>query len=289
MSSKAPVDARVSDLIELGRPATSGLLAAAPVAAAVGAIGPAAAAHAAGIAIGALLTMFAGMGSNALNDYFDWQADRVNHPERPIPSGRVPMKAALRFALVAYAVGAGLIGALGLMNYVAAAGLALTALAIQVAYEAYFKQHKWAGNVVIGVQTMLAFVFGGLVVGRVALPAILGTTALFMIASREIVKDMGDLPGDRGKPSLPRIIGSRRALTVAGILAVGGFIAAVIPFFPMGVYGPGYIVPVVAAFLVVVGALSLAARNPRRGRRVMKLAMAIAILGFVVGGLLYVR
>src|SRR5713226_1079275 len=41
---------------------------------------------------------------NVLNDYFDRDTDRVNHPERPIPSGLVTPVEARRFAVALFLV-----------------------------------------------------------------------------------------------------------------------------------------------------------------------------------------
>src|SRR2546425_5770936 len=45
-------------------------------------------------------------GGNALNDIFDRETDRVNHPDRPLASGRLTLSAAPIFALSAFALAA---------------------------------------------------------------------------------------------------------------------------------------------------------------------------------------
>ena len=42
--------------------------------------------------------------SNALNQIYDLEIDRVNKPKRPLPSGRLSMREAWVFTCVAYAV-----------------------------------------------------------------------------------------------------------------------------------------------------------------------------------------
>ncbi len=42
---------------------------------------------------------------NAINDYFDYEIDRINRPRRPIPSGRVNRKTALYFSILLFGTG----------------------------------------------------------------------------------------------------------------------------------------------------------------------------------------
>ena len=49
--------------------------------------------------------MFITGAANAINDYYDYDIDRVNRPERPIPSGEVTRSGALIYAVILYAAG----------------------------------------------------------------------------------------------------------------------------------------------------------------------------------------
>ncbi|MDI6916990.1 MAG: UbiA family prenyltransferase [Thermoplasmatales archaeon] len=42
---------------------------------------------------------------NTLNDYYDADADKINHPSRPIPSGRLEQKNAMNFAITLFTAG----------------------------------------------------------------------------------------------------------------------------------------------------------------------------------------
>ena len=85
-------------------------------------------------------------GGVVLNDFFDRDLDAIERPERPIPSGRVPARAA------------GLLGGALLLAGVAAAGAAtVPALAIAVAiavfvlvYDSWTKRHDVAGPLTMG-------------------------------------------------------------------------------------------------------------------------------------------
>ncbi|HHQ45229.1 MAG TPA: hypothetical protein ENN13_03725, partial [Candidatus Altiarchaeales archaeon] len=47
-------------------------------------------------------------GGNGMNDYFDFEIDRVNKPERPIPSGRITRSDAMMLSIVFFLSGLGL-------------------------------------------------------------------------------------------------------------------------------------------------------------------------------------
>ena len=57
------------------------------------------------IAICCVSAMMLVGGGNALNDYNDRESDKRNHPERPIPSGKISAENALNFAQILFTLG----------------------------------------------------------------------------------------------------------------------------------------------------------------------------------------
>jgi 4-hydroxybenzoate polyprenyltransferase len=103
-------------------------------------------------------------GGVVLNDVFDLDLDRVERPERPLPSGRVTLRAATT-------MGAGLLAAgVGLAFFATrAAGAVATATAACVlVYDAFGKHHPWFGPVNMGLCRA-----GNLMLGVAAVPAAL--------------------------------------------------------------------------------------------------------------------
>jgi 4-hydroxybenzoate polyprenyltransferase len=91
-----------------------------------------------------------------LNDYFDRDLDKVERPERPIPSGRVRPGAALAFGLSLLIVGclaAGLVGPAAL-----AVGLALAAAILL--YDARSKRIPFVGSLNMGACRFLNLLLG---------------------------------------------------------------------------------------------------------------------------------
>ena len=97
-----------------------------------------------------------------MNDYIDRESDKKNHPERPIPSGKLKAQTALISAFVLFGM------ALGISWFINTTCFALVLLALlaELCYEFIFKKITGLGNLVIGFQTGLAYIFGGYIIGE---------------------------------------------------------------------------------------------------------------------------
>jgi len=268
------------------RPANALIAAAAVCVGAVVAVGTSEAAlQWQAVAFGAVVAfLFTGAG-NALNDVYDRETDRVNHPDRPIPSGQVSPRAAsvLAGSLFAAAILA------GMSINIPASGLVLASLALMVAYEERFKASGWSGNLLIAWLVGSLFVFAGLCVygGRVeplAIAASLAVLAGLSTVAREVVKDIEDLAGDVDRATLPRRRGIPFAGRVAQAFLAAAVVLSVLPAI-LGILGPWYPPLVAAADAIFIYAAWHATRSPGRSERAMKGAMVVALAAFLAGGL----
>ena len=232
-----------------------------------------------GAAVGA--TIFATAAGNAINDYFDREIDAINAPGRPIPRGAVSVRGALWFSVVLFAMAIGLAVTLPVI----AIAIAVINLAALVSYTEVFKGLPGAGNVVVGYLGGSTFLFGAAAVGRLTTTAaVLFLLAAVSTVTREIIKDVEDVTGDReeGLRTLPIAIGERRALWVGGVLLVVAVAASPLPWI-VGGFGLPYLVLVVPADVIMLYALVESFRNPSAGQRNIKLGMFLAAASFVVG------
>ena len=231
-------------------------------------------------AIGA--TVLATGAGNAINDYFDRDIDRINQPDRPLPRGAVTPRIALveSGALFAGAV------ALALLLPPLAIAIAAVNLVALVAYTKLFKGLPGVGNAVVSVLVGSTFLFGGAAVGRIDTVFVLFLLAALATFSRELVKDVEDVTGDReeGLRTVPIVFGERHALVLgAGSLfvAIG---ASPLPYV-LGTFDAAYLVIVVPANVVMAYGSYVSFRAPASGQRYIKLGMFVAVLAFVVGRL----
>ncbi len=223
---------------------------------------------------------------NALNDYFDRETDRVNHPDRPIPRGEVSPEDALGFASVAFALS--LVAALfaGLL----AVGIVALNFVAMVSYEKGFKSRGASGNFLIAYLVGSLFAFGGAAVfaGDTTVlqrAFLMGSLAALATAGREITKDIEDLAGDVDRATLPRRIGVPRAGAVAAACFVAGAAFSVVPPI-LGLFGLPYLGVVVVADAIFIYSGAVSAKNPARAQRAAKYGMVVALIAFLAGGLL---
>jgi len=234
----------------------------------------------AAVAAAVVATVTATGGGNAINDYFDREIDAINQPDRPIPRGDISARGSLWFSLGLF--GVAIAAALTLPRV--AIGIAVFNFLALVAYTELFKGLPGVGNVLVGYLTGSTFLFGGAAVDEP-----LGALALFGLAAvatltREIVKDVEDIHGDRqeGLRTLPIVIGQRRALYVG----VGAMVLAVAasgwPYY-VGTFGLVYLALVIPADFVMLWATATAFSDPAASQRWIKRGMLLAAVAFVAG------
>ncbi|MEW5937251.1 MAG: UbiA family prenyltransferase [Candidatus Thermoplasmatota archaeon] len=224
---------------------------------------------------------------NALNDFFDRWTDRISHPSRPIPSGRVSPRGALLFATALFCLDAVLAPFLSPLG----ALIAYVSMVIMVGYELKAKSAGLAGNLSIAWLTASLFLFGGFAAVhpeplKAALTAgILGMLAFLSTAGREVVKDIQDLAGDRGaRATLPMRIGRARAGMIAAVFFLAAVVLSPLPYLS-GELGAWYLVIVGAADAIFIYSAAIGARSPARSAASAKCAMAVALVAFVLGGI----
>ncbi|MFP3871569.1 MAG: UbiA family prenyltransferase [Candidatus Aenigmatarchaeota archaeon] len=230
--------------------------------------------------IGMLIVFFFTAGGNVLNDYMDRDVDEINHPERPIPSGELSPKTALIFSEVMF--GVGIVLSFLLPLYLPQI-IVISAVALLVGYELRFKKKGFTGNLVISGLTGLLFIFGGAIYGKLFLPTILGVLAFLSTVGREIMKDIQDLKGDLDRKTFPMKVGPETAKRTALLFVV--FAVCLSPFpYILGLLPVSYILMVIVADIIFIYSLLLL-KSAERTQKYIKLAMVVALVAFLVGGL----
>ena len=191
------------------------------------------------IFLGALMAAMLNAASNVLNQIMDLENDRINKPERMLPSGRISLSAAMIFAIVLYAV------ALGLAWIIVPTGrrecfwLVLAAAFLTYVYSARpfrTKRHAIGANLTIAVpRGCLLKVAGWSCVAPIATdiePWYIGGIFFLFLLGAASTKDYSDMKGDKaaGCITLPLRYGVR---TSAWMIAP----SFVVPwlFIPLGV------------------------------------------------------
>lgn len=218
---------------------------------------------------------------NVRNDLGDVEVDRIAHPDRPLVTGAVPVRAARAFALALYAVALAAGALVSWWGFL----LVLLALPVMEGYERWWKRAGFPGNLAIGLLTAAPFVLGGLAGGRVggAVLAVGGLAALATVG-REVLKDIEDEPADRAtRRTLPMRIGARRAWLVAALALAAAVLLSPAPFLLETVLGWSYLPAVSVADACFLAAAAVGGQRPARGQRLAKLGMVFALVALVLG------
>ena len=171
------------------------------------------------ILLGAFMAALLNTASNVLNQITDLEADRINKPNRPIPSGLVSVREAWVLSMSSYALAlvvAYFISPGG--TYLAAFGCALIAAAATYIYSApplRTKRFGWWANLTIATPRGLFLKVAGWSVIRAPdtfEPWYIGSIFFLFLLGASSTKDFADMKGDEvaGCRTLPIIYGVRR-------------------------------------------------------------------------------
>jgi geranylgeranylglycerol-phosphate geranylgeranyltransferase len=141
-------------------------------------------------AVAAALTAAAG---NIINDVYDIDTDKINQPQRPLPSEIISTKE----AFILYTLFTIISILLSMWLNLFALSIILFSHLLLFLYSKYLKQIPLVGNITVAFLTGLVFIFGGVVVGNPSAAILPAIFAFLINLIREIVKDVQDIEGDR--------------------------------------------------------------------------------------------
>jgi geranylgeranylglycerol-phosphate geranylgeranyltransferase len=221
-------------------------------------------------------------GGNVINDYFDITIDWINKPRRALPSGLITQRSALLYGITLTLFGV----AAALFINPLCLGLAMLNALLLLIYSWKLKRSALVGNLLVGYLTGSVFLFGGAAVSSVFLPGLLFLSAMLAITSREIVKDVEDLPGDKraGASTLPIRYGVARSLALGTFFMLAAVAISPLPFVT-SMLGFAYLGIVIVADLILLYGVSLSRSAPSRASMIIKYGMLAVLLAYIVGGI----
>lgn len=239
------------------------------------------------VVLGFVLGFFLSSSAMVFNDYFDLEVDRINAPQRPLPSGLLTTTEVL-------ALGAGT----AVIGWSAALIFAPLALALSVILWILGFLYNWKlksagiwGNAIVALNVAMTFILGGISVGQAANPMVwlFGLIAFVFDLAEEIAGDAMDMAGDqkRGSKSLAIRFGKTAALRISGSLFA---LMVALTFVPLllGETSAGYWIPIgiMDGIIAVFTVRLLKSVTPQEGRtamRVMYISATIGLAAFVFG------
>lgn len=221
-----------------------------------------------------------------LNDYFDIEVDRINSPDRPLPSGLIKPSAAIVLTVITTLVGlmvSLLIGKMALLLYI-------LFWLVGFLYNWKLKEGGLIGNLLVSSSVAITFILGGITVGEPGNKTIwiLSLMIFFFDLGAEIAADAMDIDGDkkRNVKSVAILLGKKKALKISALLFLVMIVISFAPAF-LNLLGIAYLIIIALTDLVIGFFLTklLKSQIPKTGRaaiRGMYLSGLIGMLAIII-------
>ncbi|MBT4035566.1 MAG: geranylgeranylglycerol-phosphate geranylgeranyltransferase [Candidatus Marinimicrobia bacterium] len=178
-------------------------------------------------------------GGNIINDIYDLEIDRINRPERPLPSGVMSAGQARIYLIFLFAAGMLFSWLISIETFIIAGPISIPTL---IAYSACFKRQPLIGNLTVSFMLGLAFIYVGTAFSNVQATLVMAALAFGFTLIREIVKDLEDMEGDAQDKArtLPLVWGEIKTLNLVLFLMVAFIVIDLLPY-ALGVYNIIYL------------------------------------------------
>ena len=235
--------------------------------------------------LAAFLTASAG---HTLNDWKDVEIDRINCPERAIPSGRISRNTALVLTIIFFIVGDIIIF---FTKNLQAIMIVLIGSVLIALYSLELKRLGFIGNITIGILTSFCLLLGGAVLNKIEYSFWAALLAFVMNIGREITKGVDDFVGDKeeGIKTLAVLFGKKKASYIAIIFLIGTIILSPLPYI-FKLYNELYLLLAVGGVdSIMIISIILLLKNPESSdnahfiKRILKFGMFIGLIAFLVG------
>ncbi|MHC1604378.1 MAG: UbiA family prenyltransferase [Candidatus Methanofastidiosia archaeon] len=229
---------------------------------------------------------FISSGGHAINDYFDFEIDKINKPDRPLPSKQVSLKQAYYFSLITFVIGCAISYFINLPCFI----IAMCASVLLYYYAKFLKNSGFPGNLTIAGLTGMALIYGGISVAGLEKIIFAAFFAFCINLGREIIKDVEDYEGDKvcGAKTLAIRFGIKKALIAGALPLIGIIISTPVPFL-LNIYNYYYVaIMILGVDIPLVYSIALIVRTPtshsaERVKKIIKTVIVIGIVGLYIG------
>ncbi|MFH1329015.1 MAG: UbiA family prenyltransferase [Candidatus Bathyarchaeota archaeon] len=226
--------------------------------------------------------------SMVINDYYDRMIDKVNEPNRPIPSGLIKPSETVNYAILLATVGL----AVALFTNLYSLLVATLIFILSTFYNRAGKKAGFWGNLMVSGCVAIPFLYGAFIVDLTPGGPLMVFALLAFLANtgREIIKGMSDVTGDkiRGIKTLAIRYGLRKTAYASGPFYASAVIISIYPWLS-GMVSILYLPFIMFAdFGFLYSAVSIARRpikeNAKRVKKLSLIWMLAGLLAFVFGG-----
>ncbi len=217
-----------------------------------------------------------------LNDYLDVETDKVNAPDRPIPSNLVSPSEALYFSMLLLFAGLFISYFIDVTVLLISIGLTI----IGFLYNRYFKKSGFLGNLMVSFSVGMTFIYGGATVGLPFNKTVLffGLIAALIDLGEEIAADAMDMQGDLliNSNSIAIRYGKQVALNLSGYIFVTVLLLTSIPFI-LNWFSIIYLIPIgIMDISIAYSSLRLLNSKSEEGRKYIRWIYLGATIGLII-------
>jgi len=242
------------------------------------------------IFLGVLTYFFLAGAGMVINDYYDFEIDKINRPQRPIPRGSITLTQAKLLYVIYILIGISLSVFNVLifsLNYFVII-IALIFGLIGWLYAKWGKKSGFLGNIIVSVSFSIGMIYGALLDSS-SVPLYIYSfffTSFFLLLSREVIKGCEDIEGDKneGVKTLAIRIGIKKSTILAMVFASLAILFYIFSFF-LSIINPFlYFIFMIFGILIVASSIVLMIRSSlnKKDFRIISLLLKIgAFLGLL--------
>ncbi len=225
-----------------------------------------------------------------LNDYFDLETDKINAPNRPLPSRMINSRLVIFLSIIT-----------ALIGLLAAFFISFSALAVAIVFWTIGFSYNWKlkrtgllGNLLVSSSVAITFIFGAITVGNPWNVAVwvFSAIAFFIDLGEEIAADALDMEGDKkiNSQSLALKYGQNTALKISAVIFALVVLISIIPFI-LGWLGITYLVMILLMDSIIIFSAFKLLKSPiidekRKYARFIYLGATLGLVAFVIGQIL---
>lgn len=232
------------------------------------------------LTFGALSVFFVTSGGNIINDISDYETDKKNHPDRPLPQGTIKRKTAFYAFLMFFILGF----LFSLFISLEISIVVIIAELLLISYEFKTKKSGLLGNFTVSLLIGMIFLFGGFITDSLLKMFLLFLLAMFSNLSREIMKDIEDIKGDVDRITFPKKYGIKNAKILSSIFVLITISISYLPYY-LKILSVYYLIAVIFDDAIFLSTIILMNINISKGEKISKFAMIFGMFSFLVGAI----
>ena len=218
-----------------------------------------------------------------LNDYFDIEVDKINAPDRPLPSGLISPATAIVFTFIITLIGL----LISFFINLSAIILYIIFWFIGFFYNWKLKEKGLVGNLFVSSSVAVTIILGGIVVGSPWNKAVMIFSMMLFVfdLGEEIAADAMDIEGDKKRniKSIAILIGRKKALYISFLLFI---IFIVLSFLPVifNLFGVSYLFVISLTNIMILfwGIKLIKYQTIKEGRIYIRRLYLSGLLGLVL-------